>query len=401
MKRLFIYIIFISFLSPVMVQAQQDELNIRDRMEIMEKFLEAIDNFSNDEISASDCFRKIVSRGVRGCDDYGGIIVGKNNIDRYKQMQGAGYAGIGSNVLSRNGLIILVPHVRSPADSAGVEPGDILTHVEDLEIGSNTTLEEVVTRLRGRVGTEVSIRVMRDNQEVGPLTIKRDEVSVPLMSSGLIGGDTGYIKIYRFGENISDYFEEKVEELTKQRGARSLIVDLRYNPGGFLDEVDDIVTLFSPQGSPTNLNFTYFIQHRGQIISSSGHTGPGEFIGLPLVILVNEFSASASEIMAGVLKDWGVATIVGKKTFGKGSIQRQFFLTTSASGIDFAIRFTWAEYLVGNQRSPVNGVGVDPHEEVDDDKDWRDDPMIPRGQMNIDLDEDKALKKALEILRSP
>ena len=237
----------------------------------------------------------------------------------------------------------------SPAEKAGLKAGDILEKIDDHEVGDEQ-LDTVVSWIKGEKGTDVKITVLRDGEEL-ELTATRDTIEVKTVSYEMKENQIGYIRVSEFDTVTYDQFKEALDDLEKQ-GMQGLIVDLRNNPGGSLDTVTNMLRLLLPEGT---------------IVSTKDKNGKKDEITCdgthefkkPMAVLVNQYSASASEIFSGAVQDYGTAKIVGVTTYGKGVVQQLMDL-----GDGTCLKVTIAEYYTPNGRS-INGKGVEPDVEVE------------------------------------
>lgn len=237
----------------------------------------------------------------------------------------------------------------SPAEKAGLKAGDILEKIDDHEVGDEQ-LDTVVSWIKGEKGTDVKITVLRDGEEL-ELTATRDTIEVKTVSYEMKENQIGYIRVSEFDTVTYDQFEEALNDLENQ-GMQGLVVDLRNNPGGSLDTVTNMLRLLLPEGTIVSTK------------DKNGKTdeitcdGTHEFKKL-MAVLVNQYSASASEIFSGAVQDYGTAKIVGVTTYGKGVVQQLMDL-----GDGTCLKVTIAEYYTPNGRS-INGKGVEPDVEVE------------------------------------
>ena len=294
--------------------------------------------------------------------------------------QGSFY-GIGAQLGIRdNNVTIIAPVEGSPAEKAGLKAGDIILKVDDYEVNELNT-EAVVSRVRGEEGVPVTLTIKREGVE-NPLEIEivRAEIKTESVKGEILEDGIGYIQLTTFSdEEVSDKFVEKLNEL-KQQGMKKLILDLRGNPGGYLNECVEIASNFIPEGEV----ITYTIdKYDKKVISNS--LG-GDAIGMPLVVLVDGGSASASEVVTGALRDYEVATIVGTRTFGKGIVQQLRVLPNDMGGL----KVTTSKYYTPNGEN-IHGTGIEPNIVVE----------IPQEVLDMDYDRsiDPQFQKALEVIR--
>ena len=295
--------------------------------------------------------------------------------DLYETTEGE-YSGIGA-VLSQDlesGVITLVQiYEGSPAAKAGLKDNDILTKVGDIEV-TGMDLSEVVTYIKGEKGTDVDLSVLRgeDAEEI-TVTATRDTVEAQTVKYEMLEGQTGYLSVSEFDSVTYAQYEEALNKLTDQ-GMTGLIVDLRNNPGGNLNTVCEMLDLVLPKGT---IVYTEDKDGKRETATSDDE----HQINVPMVVLVNGNSASASEIYAGAIQDYGIGKIVGTQTYGKGVVQQIFDLGDGTS-----VKLTIAEYFTPNGRS-IDGEGITPDVEVE----YEADENNPEA--------DNQLEKALEVMK--
>ena len=295
--------------------------------------------------------------------------------DLYETTEGE-YSGIGA-VLSQDlesGVITLVQiYEDSPAAKAGLKDNDILTKVGDIEV-TGMDLSEVVTYIKGEKGTDVDLTVLRgeDAEEI-TVTATRDTVEAQTVKYEMLEGQTGYLSVSEFDSVTYAQYEEALNGLTDQ-GMTGLIVDLRNNPGGNLNTVCEMLDLVLPKGT---IVYTEDKDGKRETATSDDE----HQINVPMVVLVNGNSASASEIYAGAIQDYGIGKIVGTQTYGKGVVQQIFDLGDGTS-----VKLTIAEYFTPNGRS-IDGEGITPDVEVE----YEADENNPEA--------DNQLEKALEVMK--
>ena len=293
--------------------------------------------------------------------------------DLYKdfsaQMSGT-YAGIGVYIASTDdGILIAGVMEGSPAEEAGLQRGDILVSIDGTSV-AYYKLEDVSQHIRGPVDTSVDLVVRRDGEEKS-FTVQRRQIHVPTVAGKMVDGtDVGYIRVAVFSEGTADDFTKEFTKLREQ-GMNKLILDLRDNPGGIVEQAVGVVSNFVPPDS-TIVSYT---EQDGKV---DQYTAQGTEDPIPLVVLVNENSASASEIVAGAVQDMKLGPIVGVKTYGKGTVQGVFPVDSSS-----AVKVTVAKYRTTNGRE-IDGVGIEPDVVV---------PLTPSDP------EDSQFEKALKIIR--
>lgn len=260
------------------------------------------------------------------------------------------YVGIGVRVaMEEDGLYITEVFGGSPASQAGLQAGDLIVMVEG-ESTIGKPLEEVTSKIIGLSGTKVNLRMTR-NGEAKDLTIERQKVQVPSVMAGRFQPGIGYLKVIGFSSDADEKMSKELAAL-KEQGIQSLIVDLRDNPGGILETARQMARLFVKEGTLMHTRDRDNVDAPVKI--TNGTTQP-----FPVYFLVNENSASASEVLTGALQDYGVIKVIGTKTYGKGSVQQVVPLESGG-----ALKLTIQEYLTPKLRK-VNGVGIEPDIKVE------------------------------------
>lgn len=291
----------------------------------------------------------------------------------------ANYYGIGA-VLSQNRETGVVTISRvydtSPAKEAGLLAGDQIVKVGDIE---STTMElsELVTYIRGEEGTTVHLEIVRDGESM-EFDVERGKVDIPTVEHRMLDDEIGYIRVTEFAQNTPDYFEEAIEDLQGQ-GMEKLVIDLRDNGGGLVTACQEMLDMLLPEGV---LFYTEDKYGNRQDYTSEGDT----YLDMPVALLVNGNSASASEIFAGAVRDYGYGTLVGTTTYGKGIVQNVRQLSDGS-----AYKITVAKYYTPNG-DYIHEVGIDPDVEVE---------YEYLGDTEADYDElqDVQVQKAMEVLQ--
>ncbi len=289
------------------------------------------------------------------------------------------YAGIGIQI-SANYDTMVCTVIRvfkgSPAQATGIHKGDVLMRVDDLDVDANN-LQDAVDIMRGTVGETVDV-TMRRGEDTLTFTVPRANVQVNRVEAALVEGDIGIISLYEFAGDCSVAFKEELDNLTAQ-GAKGLIIDLRDNPGGWVDDAVAIADMFLDGGT------IYYSENRaGEREYVSATAGK---LDIPLAVIVNENSASASEVLSGALQDHGAATIVGVTSYGKGIIQYVIPIGDKGAGMQLTV----AQYFTPDGHQ-VHKKGITP--DVEAKLPEGDNGMYEIGDMN-----DPQLSKAVEVLR--
>ena len=269
-------------------------------------------------------------------------------------------------------LTVVAPIEGTPAEAAGILSGDQIVRIGELDT-KDMTLDEAVGKIRGPEGSKVTLTIQRNGKEPQEFPLTRATIVIKSVSGKMLDKEMGYIRVSMFSETTAKDFAQKLEEL-KEQGMTSLVLDLRNNPGGLIDQCVKVAELLVPKGPIVSV-----IGKDGdrETYQSSSTAAP-----LPLVVLVNGGSASASEIVAGAIQDRGVGKLVGVKTFGKGSVQRLMPLDKES-----AVKITIAEYHTPNDRS-IHGKGIVPDVVIEIPKDF-----------DRESKQDPQLDKAIEVLK--
>tara|TARA_B100000315_G_scaffold96767_1_gene88951 strand:+ start:1741 stop:2940 length:1200 start_codon:yes stop_codon:yes gene_type:complete len=282
------------------------------------------------------------------------------------------FEGIGAEVGIRDGQIaILAPMPDTPAEKAGIRPGDIILEIEG-ESTKGITLMEAVTKIRGEEGTEVTLLVLhRDSSQPELVTIIRGVIPLESVRLLMQVGRIGHLRVFGFTGTTKDEIKKALDRFERSQGV-GIVLDLRNNPGGLLSAVVDVTSQFLEDGL-----VLYQIDAQGKRTNWDVKSG-GEAVDIPLVILVNEFSASASEVLTGAIMDHDRATVIGTTTFGKGSVNNLWPLN-DGSGINFTVAHWFTP-----EGTLIEGDGISPH-------------IIE--ESTEDETEDVQLDRAIEVLK--
>ena len=259
------------------------------------------------------------------------------------------FGGLGIQIgLKENRLVVIAPIEGTPADRAGVKAGDFIAEIEGAST-RNVTLTDAVNKLRGPKGTKVSLTLRREGQ-TAPIrvTLTRETIKIQSVRSQMLDDHIGYVRLTQFQEQTAEDLKQALKRLQAQ-GEQSLILDLRNNPGGLLTSAVEVSEQFLPKNK-----LVVSIRGRNGVAEEYRANGESPVTDLPMIILVNAGSASASEIVSGALQDWGRAVLLGTTTFGKGSVQTIIALSDGSG-----LRLTTAKYYTPKDRS-IHGVGIVP-----------------------------------------
>ena len=299
-----------------------------------------VENSYVDEIAPGDLMSRTIDEMLKSLDPYTNFIP-ESDVEKYTVMTKGEYGGIGASVVMRDGLLMIMDiRKNSPAEKAGLLLGDIISEVDGHSI-QNEDFENSMNLLQGEVGSILKLGILRNKQHLS-FSIERENIkisSVPYY--GMVSHDVGYVKLNEFTQNCSLDVLKAVAQLKEKEGAKALILDLRDNPGGLLVEAVKIVNIFVPAGERV-----VYTRGNNKTENNKFSTIAEAYDSeIPLVVLVNEHSASASEIVSGSLQDFDRAVIVGRQTFGKGLVQRPIDLPDGSM-----IRLTVAHYYTPTGR---------------------------------------------------
>ena len=289
------------------------------------------------------------------------------------------YVGIGIYMTmdtEKNAILIIKPIENSPAEKAGLQTGDIITKVDDVEY-TGTQLEEASNKIRGEEGTEVKLEIYRDG-ELKTFNVKREKVLISHITAKVLSNDIGYIAISDFEGGCAEEFERKYKEL-ENKGIKKLIIDIRNNGGGIVDESLDIADMIVEKEA--TLLITKDKNEKEEITKAQR----APIINMPIVVLTNEYSASASEILAAALSENNKATLVGTKTYGKGIIQELHQLSDGSG-----LKITTNEYFTPKYNA-IHKIGIYPDIEVKLSEEAKNQPILEEK-------DDNQIQKAIEIL---
>lgn len=341
----------------------------------MELLNSLIDRYYIGDVDETDLSEGVYKGYIEGLGDPYSVYYDEEETKQMSESLSGEFGGVGA-LMSQDretGVItVLQVYDGSPAQEAGMRDGDTLYKVEGEEV-TGEDLSDVVSKVKGEKGTQVTLTVLRaDTGDEEELTITRDTIEAQTVSHEMKENNVGYIRITEFDTVTYEQYKEALEDLEDQ-GMERLIVDLRSNPGGNLDTVCDILDLMLPEGL-----IVYTEDKNGE---QEEYTSDEENqFDKPLVVMMNGYSASASEIFAGAIQDYGLGQIVGTQSYGKGVVQSVFDLQDGTS-----VKLTIAEYFTPNGRS-IDGEGITPDVEVE----YQYDENNP--------DADNQLEKAMEVV---
>ena len=336
-KIFFLYIFFL--VSPYVVHPADNKISEYDYLKFLGESIEKIKTDYVEHIENKEIVESAINGILSSLDPHSSFLNTKSLNDMKIQTKGE-FGGLGIEVTMENGFVkVISPIDNTPAYKAGIKAGDYITHLDKKSV-IGLTLDEAVNKMRGPIGSKLKVTIGRKKMEPFDIVIKRDVIKITSVRSRL-EKNVGYVRITTFSEQTSKSTKEAIKKLKKNKNLKGFVLDLRNNPGGLLEQAVSISDLFL---------------EKGEIVSTRGRDSenpeiykarPGDFInGLPLVILINGGSASASEIVAGALQDHKRAIILGTQSFGKGSVQT--IIPINPFG---ALRMTTARYFTPSGRS--------------------------------------------------
>ena len=333
------------------------------------------------EIDEEKLIEGAIKGYVEGLEDPYTEYLTKEEMQDFTEETSGEYVGIGvyiTNYKTNNSILVVGVMKGSPALDAGMQAGDIVEKI-DGTLYTGEQLNAATRVLKGQEGTNVKVTIVRDGKEE-ELNIVRKKITVDHVASQMLEDNIGYIQVDSFDSGVADRAEEQLNEL-KEKGAKGIILDLRSNGGGIVDEATGIADLFLNKGETVLIT-------KGKSENEDETKAKKDPIikDIPLVVLVNQGSASASEILAGALKDKYGATIVGMNTYGKGVIQTLYSLSNGGG-----LKITTEEYYTPNHNK-INKVGIKPDVEIELTKD-------SDGNYETEMNKDAQLLKAEEIIK--
>ena len=346
----------------------------------LSKYRSIIDKYYLGEVNDEDLLEGAIRGYIDGLGDPYTEYISKEEMQEYMEDTLGNYVGIGIYMIKdekTNRVKVLSPIKNSPAETAGIQPGDLIIAVNGKEY-TGDEMTQMSNDIKGEEGTEVILTILRNNESL-EIKVKREKIKVNPVESKVLENNIGYIAFTSFDETTAEDFKSKFEELQKQN-IKSLIIDLRNNGGGLVDQAVDIAGYVLDKDSVV----LYEVDKNENEVVEKTTTDP--IIDMPIIILTNENTASASEILAGALKDFGKAKTVGIKTYGKGVIQ-EILSVKDGSGI----KITTSEYQTPN-RNKINKIGIEPDEKVEL-------PNDVTSVLNVPEDKDTQLQKAIEMLK--
>ena len=377
MKKIkFLLLIFFSvfYLNKTVISA---EIDIYKKIDLFGEVLEKINKEYVDEFNQSESMDSAINGLLQSLDPYSSYMSPKI-FDEMKTETSGEFGGLGIEVSMEAGVVkVISPIDDTPASRAGLKAGDYIVKINDVQV-QGKSLSEAVDLMRGPVGSGIELTVRRRGERKAlTFNIIREVIQVQSVKSEIIDENIGYIRLTSFNDNSSDQIEKQIKKLKKDKNLNSFILDLRNNPGGLLSQAIKISDFFLENGEIVSTKSRKKSENRKWFAKKGDITD-----GKTLLVLINYGSASASEIVAGALKDHKRAIIVGENSFGKGSVQSIIPLKNRG-----AIRLTVAKYYLPSGKS-ISEVGVRPDIEVNEEGD----------DFRIKTDTDNQLNYAIKLL---
>ena len=346
----------------------------------LEKYREIINKYYLGEIDETKLQEGAIKGYIEGLEDPYTEYISKEDMDSYLDDTMGNFVGIGIYMIKNtqyDKIQVLSTIKESPAEKVGIQAGDLIVSVDGIEYKADD-MTTASNNIKGEEGTKVTVEILRGAQNL-KFDITREKVKVNQVEGRVLSNNIGYIKFTSFDETTAEDFKAKYEELAKQN-IKSLIIDLRNNGGGIVDQALEIADYMTDKDSV----LLYEVDKNNK--ETVKKAKQDKIIDMPIIILTNENTASASEILAGALKDLGKARTVGTTTYGKGVIQ-QILRLNDGSGLKITIE----EYQTPN-RNKINKVGIEPDEKVEL-------PKTVENSFNVKESEDTQLQKAIEMLK--
>ena len=357
MKKKF-FLLLVLFYNVLTQNIHSSEINIYQKIDLFGEVLEKINEEYVDEINQSESMDSAINGLLQSLDPYSAYM--SPEIFEEMQTETSGkFGGLGIEVTMESGVVkVITPIDDTPASRAGVKAGDYIVKINNIQV-QGKSLSEAVELMRGPVGSGIEITIRRRGlKKALTLNIVREIIQVKSVKADLIEKNIGYIRLTSFNENSGDQIKKEIKKLEKNKNLKGYILDLRNNPGGLLTQAIKISDYFLDNGEIVSTKSRKAYENRKWFAKK------GDLIeGKAMIVLINYGSASASEIVAGALKDHKRAILIGENSYGKGSVQSIIPLKNKG-----AIRLTVAKYYLPSGKS-ISEVGVSPDIEVSESTD--------------------------------
>ena len=374
-KKIFIIITLLNLFFFSLVNSS--EQNIYEKIDLFGEVLEKINKEYVDEINQSESMDSAINGLLQSLDPYSAYMSPEVFNEMQTETSGK-FGGLGIEVSMESGVVkVISPIDDTPASKAGIKAGDYIVKINEIQV-QGKSLSEAVDLMRGPVGSAIELTIRRRGERKA-LTFKivREIIQIQSVKADLLEKNIGYIRLTSFNENSDTQVEKQIKELEKNENVKGYILDLRNNPGGLLSQAIKISDFFLDNGEIVSTKSRKPSENRKWFAKKGDLTN-----GKLLIVLINYGSASASEIVAGALKDHKRAILLGENSFGKGSVQSIIPLKN-----DGAIRLTIAKYYLPSGKS-ISEVGVSPDIEIAEETD----------EFRIKTETDNQLKYAIKLL---
>ena len=368
-------IIFLSFF--YLSSANSSEVDIYKKIDLFGEVLEKINREYIDEINQSESMDSAINGLLQSLDPYSSYMSPEILEEMQTETSGE-FGGLGIEVSMEAGVVkVISPIDDTPASKAGLKAGDYIVKINDTQV-QGKTLTEAVEIMRGPVGSDIELTVRRRGvKKALTFTLTREIIEIQSVKSDLLDKNIGYLRLTSFNENSAQQIKKRINDLNNEKKLKGFILDLRNNPGGLLSQAIKITDYFLDNGEIVSTKSRKASENRKWFARDGDLTG-----GKPLIVLINYGSASASEIVAGALKDHKRAIILGENSYGKGSVQSIIPLRNEG-----AIRLTIAKYYLPSGTS-ISEVGVTPDIEINEEG----------NEFKIKTETDNQLNYALKLL---
>tara|TARA_X000001036_G_scaffold4501_1_gene4059 strand:+ start:200 stop:1333 length:1134 start_codon:yes stop_codon:yes gene_type:complete len=375
MKILRILIIFLIFFN--LRSFADDNQTIYDKIDVFSEVLEKINKEYVDEVNQSEAMDAAINGVLQSLDPYSSYMSPKMFESMQTETSGK-FGGLGIEVGMEAGVVkVISPIDNSPAYRAGVKAGDYIVKINNIQV-QGKSLTEAVDLMRGPIGSDIEITIRRVGEKKSFIfKIKREIIEIKSVKAKYVEDEIGYLRLTSFNENSSEQIKDKIKEMNQNDSLKAYILDLRNNPGGLLSQAIKITDFFLNKGEIVSTKGRKSYENRKWFAKNGDITN-----GKALIVLINYGSASASEIVAGALKDHKRATIIGENSYGKGSVQSIIPLKNNG-----AIRLTVSKYYLPSGDS-ISEIGVRPDIEIAENSD----------DFRIDTDTDNQLKFAIKLI---
>ena len=342
--------VFVAFNASATTTKDKNDANIYELLNLFGDVMEKTKTSYVEEVTDKKLIESAINGMLSSLDPHSSYLDAKSFKYMTEQTKGK-FGGLGIEVTMEAGVVKVVsPIDGNPAQKAGIKPGDYITMIDGEQV-MGMTLDEAVSKMRGKLGTKVKLQIRRPNEKPFDVTLKRDEIKIQSVKDSVKADDVIYVRISSFNEDVDTMVTKAVNQAQKKikNKAKGLVLDLRNNPGGLLDQAIAVSDLFLEQGEIVST------RSRNEEDNIKYSAKEGDILnGLPIVVMINDGSASASEIVAGALQDHKRAVILGEKSFGKGSVQTLIPLANYG-----AMRLTTARYYTPSGRS-IQAKGIEP-----------------------------------------